>query len=110
VYDGRHTFATWAIESGEVQLWYLATIMGSSIVQLEDTYARWLSRTDDNLRAAFDAYDLRASRNRLGTDQAQKPLNMAMRMRGLEPPRAEAHTDLNRARLPIPPHPRGSTV
>ena len=29
-----------------------------------------------------------------------------MRMRGLEPPRAFAHTDLNRARLPIPPHPR----
>ena len=28
-------------------------------------------------------------------------------MRGLEPPRAFAHTDLNRARLPIPPHPRG---
>src|SRR5579884_1462534 len=34
----------------------------------------------------------------------------AMRMRGLEPPRARAHTDLNRARLPIPPHPRGATV
>ena len=31
----------------------------------------------------------------------------AMRMRGLEPPRPEGHTDLNRARLPIPPHPRG---
>jgi anthranilate synthase/aminodeoxychorismate synthase-like glutamine amidotransferase len=30
-----------------------------------------------------------------------------VRMRGLEPPRAFAHTDLNRARLPIPPHPRG---
>src|SRR5439155_20253321 len=30
-----------------------------------------------------------------------------MRMRGLEPPRACAHTALNRARLPIPPHPRG---
>ena len=29
-----------------------------------------------------------------------------MRMRGLEPPRPERHTDLNRARLPIPPHPR----
>src|SRR3712207_7261824 len=28
-------------------------------------------------------------------------------MRGLEPPWAYAHTDLNRARLPIPPHPRG---
>ena len=31
----------------------------------------------------------------------------AMRMRGLEPPRPFGHTDLNRARLPIPPHPRG---
>jgi hypothetical protein len=30
-----------------------------------------------------------------------------MRMRGLEPPRTCIHTDLNRARLPIPPHPRG---
>jgi hypothetical protein len=30
-----------------------------------------------------------------------------MRMRGLEPPRPFGHTDLNRARLPIPPHPRG---
>jgi hypothetical protein len=29
-----------------------------------------------------------------------------MRMRGLEPPRGFPHTDLNRARLPIPPHPR----
>ena len=34
----------------------------------------------------------------------------AMRMRGLEPPRGCPHTDLNRARLPIPPHPRGRTV
>ncbi len=57
VYDCRHTFATWAIESGDVQLWYLATIMGTSVTQLEDTYARWLSRTDDKLRASFDAYD-----------------------------------------------------
>src|SRR5581483_10047300 len=30
-----------------------------------------------------------------------------MRMRGLEPPRGCPHTDLNRARLPIPPHLRG---
>jgi hypothetical protein len=30
-----------------------------------------------------------------------------MRMRGLEPPRSHLHTDLNRARLPIPPHPLG---
>jgi hypothetical protein len=33
-----------------------------------------------------------------------------VRMRGLEPPRACAHTDLNRARLPIPPHPRGGRI
>jgi hypothetical protein len=30
-----------------------------------------------------------------------------MRMRGLEPPPGFPDTDLNRARLPIPPHPRG---
>ena len=29
-----------------------------------------------------------------------------MRLRGVEPPRALAHTDLNRARLPVPPQPR----
>ena len=33
-----------------------------------------------------------------------------MRMRGLDPPRPFGHTDLNRARLPIPPHPRGRTI
>ncbi len=54
--DMRHTFATWAIESG-VQLWYLAQIMGTSVTQLEDTYARWLERTDEQLRAALDRYD-----------------------------------------------------
>jgi hypothetical protein len=31
-------------------------------------------------------------------------------MRGLEPPRPERHTDLNRARLPIPPHPRAGIL
>jgi hypothetical protein len=31
-----------------------------------------------------------------------------MRMRGLEPPPSYLDTDLNRARLPIPPHPRGA--
>jgi integrase len=60
IYDCRHLFATWAIESG-VHLWHLATIMGTSVVQLEDTYARWLKRTDDHLRAAFDAYDAKAA-------------------------------------------------
>ena len=31
---------------------------------------------------------------------------LSMRMRGLEPPQSYLHTDLNRARLPIPPHPQ----
>ena len=57
---GRHSFATWAIESG-VQLSHLATIMGTSVRELEDTYFRWLRRTDDALRAAFDAYDAAAT-------------------------------------------------
>ena len=61
VYDCRHTFATWAIESGGIELSYLATIMGTSIRELEDTYFRWLSRTDDLARAAFDAYDRNAA-------------------------------------------------
>ncbi|MBX6369889.1 MAG: tyrosine-type recombinase/integrase [Rhodospirillales bacterium] len=58
-YTMRHTFATWAIESG-VQLAHLAVIMGTSVRELEDTYFRWLRRTDDALRAAFDAYDAAA--------------------------------------------------
>jgi integrase len=56
LYDCRHTFATWGIEAG-VHLSYLAEKMGTSVVQLEDTYARWLKRTDDQLRETFDAYD-----------------------------------------------------
>ncbi len=38
--------------------------------------------------------------------------NILVRMRGLEPPRTYIHTDLNRARLPIPPHPHdgGATI
>lgn len=56
IYDTRHTFATWAIESG-VQTSYLAVVMGTSIRELEDTYVRWLRRTDEQLRATFDAYD-----------------------------------------------------
>ncbi len=38
--------------------------------------------------------------------------DILVRMRGLEPPRTYIHTDLNRARLPIPPHPRdgGATI
>ena len=34
------------------------------------------------------------------------PVARRVRARGVEPPRAEAHRDLNPARLPVPPHPR----
>ncbi len=57
IYTCRHTFATWAIEDGRIPIPQLATIMGTSIREIEDTYFRWLSRTDDALRAALDAYD-----------------------------------------------------
>ena len=38
----------------------------------------------------------------------KKPLEAAVfvvRVKGLEPPWGKPHTDLNRTRLPIPPHP-----
>lgn len=60
-YTMRHTFATWAIEDGRIPLPQLATIMGTSIRELEDTYHRWLRRTDDTLRAALDDYDAAAN-------------------------------------------------
>jgi integrase len=60
-YTMRHTFATWAIEDGRIPLAQLAVIMGTSIRELEDTYHRWLRRTDDQLRAALDEYDERVA-------------------------------------------------
>ncbi len=60
-YTMRHTFCTWAIEDGSIPLPQLATIMGTSIRELEDTYHRWLGRTNDRLRAALDAYDARSA-------------------------------------------------
>lgn len=32
-------------------------MMGTSAVQIEDTWARRLKRTDDHLRTAFNAYE-----------------------------------------------------
>ena len=49
--------AAWAIESPGVELLYLARVMGTSVAQIEDTYARWLKRTDDQFRALLDGYD-----------------------------------------------------
>ncbi len=63
--------ATWAIEAG-VQLWHLATIMGTSVFELEDTYGRWLKRTDEQLRATLNAYDETFGHG-LGTERAENP-------------------------------------
>ena len=46
-----------------------------------------------------------AARGRTG---ACTPRPAEMRLKGVEPSRAFAHTDLNRARLPVPPQPRGA--
>ena len=35
----------------------LARVMGTSVRELEDTYVRWLTRTDDQVRAALDTYE-----------------------------------------------------
>jgi hypothetical protein len=108
VYDTRHTFASWAIAGG-VQLFYLARIMGRSVQQIDQVYGHLLPDSEEYLRALLhahdDAVDLAWTQ---ATASSPKSLqNGAMRMRGLEPPRGFPHTDLNRARLPIPPHPRG---
>src|SRR5215471_14529436 len=43
-------------------------------------------------------------------DAQKMARRLRLRMRGLEPPRPKGHTDLNRARLPIPPHPLARPV
>jgi hypothetical protein len=40
-----------------LSLIHVAQIMGTSVRQIEDTYFRWLSRTDEQVRDALDAYD-----------------------------------------------------
>ena|GEM_PF-6158771 len=65
-------------------------------------------RPDDEDPEDSDAeLDLATGAPNPGTfqDRGLSP-DILMRMRGLEPPRTCIHTDLNRARLPIPPHPQ----
>jgi hypothetical protein len=45
--------------------------MGTSVVQIEDTYSRWLKRTDDRLREAFAAGDSRRLGPGLGPEAAE---------------------------------------
>jgi len=97
----------------------LARIMGTSVAQIDATYGHLLPDFEDYLRSLLDSFDmrdepetgrLRTKRTRLTRSGERKSCSAGMRMRGLEPPRGYPHTDLNRARLPIPPHPRGRTV
>jgi integrase len=60
VYDTRHTFATWSVEGG-MSLILLARMMGTSVRELEDTYFRWMSRTDEQVRTLLDDYDSAAA-------------------------------------------------
>src|SRR5947209_12731327 len=65
-------------------------------------------------RLKRDLKRLTARSERFGLNQRDRhrPLRRdlpSMRMRGLEPPPGCPDTDLNRARLPIPPHPRGGS-
>ncbi len=105
IYDCRHTFATWAIEGG------------MSLILLARAWARACASSRTPTSVGSNGRTSRCGqsstttmRPRLGTDWALERRETAMRMRGLEPPRPYGHTDLNRARLPIPPHPRGRPI
>ena len=63
------------------------------------------THADDVLAALGSAVRRTPAHRRPRREGGRSPPSR-MRMRGLEPPRPERHTDLNRARLPIPPHPR----
>jgi hypothetical protein len=41
----------------------LAEVMGTSARQIEETYSRWLTTTDDQIRGMLDAYDHREALN-----------------------------------------------
>ena len=60
IYDGRHTFASWAIAGG-VQLFYLARIMGTSVAQIDATYGHLLPDSEEYLRGLLDDYDAAAA-------------------------------------------------
>lgn len=57
-YSLRHTFASWALDSGE-QPWYVAEMMGTSEAMLRETYFHFLRRTPGQLRARMNEYDAR---------------------------------------------------
>ena len=69
-YALRHTFATFAIAAG-IPTFEIARMMGSSVVQIEETYGHLLPDALDRGRHALDAFDQKhdeAYRRRMGAD------------------------------------------
>ena len=51
-----HTFASWPI-AGDVQLSYLARLMGKSVQMIDQTYGHLLPDSEEYLRGLLDNYD-----------------------------------------------------
>jgi integrase len=64
VYDCRHPFASWAI-AGDVQLFYLARIMGTSVQMIDQTYGHLLPDSEEYLRGLLDSYDAAPAREQI---------------------------------------------
>jgi integrase len=64
VYDCRHPFASWAI-AGDVQLFYLAWIMGTSVQMIDQTYGHLLPDSEEYLRGLLDSYDAAPAREQI---------------------------------------------
>jgi integrase len=55
VNDLRHTYASWSL-AADVPVAKLATMMGTSIAQIEDTYHRFLKTDEQRYATALDSY------------------------------------------------------
>ena len=53
--DLRHTYASWSL-AADVPVAKLATMMGTSIAQIEDTYHRFLKTDEQRYATALDSY------------------------------------------------------
>ena len=104
-FEGRVLDSFWRVAWVERdELFYLETMQRVIEALRSGSRHRSWTRLSAEVAETYDRFDARLRYDR---GDAGGP---AMRMRGLEPPRGCPHTDLNRARLPIPPHPRGRTV
>jgi integrase len=58
IYDCRHTFASWALDGVEtVDLLKLSRFMGTSIAEIERSYAHLMPDAEDQMRGLLDGYD-----------------------------------------------------